>query len=92
MQAKTYQDLLKVCLAQTACTAFQTWGFTDKHSWIPTWDFGSGKGTEGMATLYDESYQPKRALNTIKADLFYAGPPNVQPRIAHKPRRDLSAR
>jgi hypothetical protein len=27
-----------------------------------------------------------------KADLFYAGPPNVQPRIAHKPRRDLSAR
>ena len=45
-----------------------------------------------MATLYDESYRPKRALNTIKADLLYAGPPSVQPRIAHKPRRDPSAR
>ena len=90
--AANFSALLQACLANRHCLSFTVWGFTDKHSWIPTWDFGSGKGTEGMATLYDESYQPKRALNTVKADLFYAGPPNVQPRIAHKPRRDLSAR
>jgi endo-1,4-beta-xylanase len=90
--AANFSALLQGCLANRHCLSFTFWGFTDKHSWIPTWDFGAGKGAEGMATLYDESYQPKRALNTIKADLFYAGPPNVQPRITHKPRRDPSAR
>ena len=85
--AANFSVLLQACMANRHCLSFTFWGFTDKHSWIPTWDFGSGKGAEGMATLYDESYKPKRALNTIKADLFYAGPPNVQPRITHKPKR-----
>jgi len=90
--AANFSALLQACMANRHCLSFTFWGFTDKHSWIPTWDFGSGKGAEGMATLYDESYGPKRALNTIKADLLYAGPPSVQPRITHKARRDTSAR
>ncbi len=90
--AANFSALLQGCLANRHCLSFTFWGFTDKHSWIPTWDFGAGKGAEGMATLYDESYRPKRALNTIKADLLYAGPPNVLPRIAPRPRRDLSPR
>jgi endo-1,4-beta-xylanase len=45
-----------------------------------------------MGTLYDESYRPKRALNMVKADLFQAGPPNVLPRLAARPKRDVSAR
>jgi endo-1,4-beta-xylanase len=85
--AANFSALLQGCLANRHCLSFTVWGFTDKHSWIPTWDFGSGKGAEGMATLYDEKYQPKRALNTVKADLFYAGPPNVQPRVAHTPKK-----
>jgi endo-1,4-beta-xylanase len=85
--AANFSALLQGCLASPHCLSFTFWGFTDKHSWIPTWDFGSGKGAEGMATLYDENYQPKRALNTVKADLFYAGPPNVQPRVARPPKK-----
>jgi endo-1,4-beta-xylanase len=84
--AANFSALMQACLANRHCLSFTFWGFTDKHSWIPTWDFGSGKGGEGIATLYDESYHPKRALNTLKADLLYAGSPNVQPRIAQKPR------
>jgi endo-1,4-beta-xylanase len=90
--AANFSALLQACLANRHCLSFTFWGFTDKHSWIPTWDFGSGKGAEGMATLYDENYAPKRALNTIKADLLYAGPPSVQPRIAQTPRRATPAR
>jgi endo-1,4-beta-xylanase len=83
--AANFSALLQGCLANRRCLSFTFWGFTDKYSWIPTWDFGSGKGAEGMATLYDENYKPKRALNTVKADLFFAGPPNVQPRVTSKP-------
>lgn len=85
--AANFSALLQGCLAVRHCLSFTFWGFTDRHSWIPTWDFGSGKGAEGMATLYDEKYQPKRALNTVKADLFFAGPPNVQPRLPPPPRK-----
>ena len=59
-QAKTYQDLLKVCLAQTACTAFQTWGFTDKHSWIPAFYPGFG-----WALPFDETYAKKPAYDSM---------------------------
>ena len=90
--AANFSALLQGCLANRLCLSFTFWGFTDKHSWIPTWDFGSGKGAEGMGTLYDESYRPKRALNMVKADLFQAGPPNVLPRLAPRPKRDVSAR
>jgi endo-1,4-beta-xylanase len=83
--AANFSALLQGCLSNRHCLSFTFWGFTDGYSWIPTWDFGSGKGSDGMATLYDKDYQPKRALNTIKADLFYAGAPNVQSRIAQTP-------
>jgi uncharacterized protein (TIGR03437 family) len=59
-QAQTYQRILTVCLQNPACTAFQTWGFTDKHSWIP----GSYPGF-GAALPFDASYQPKPAFNSL---------------------------
>jgi endo-1,4-beta-xylanase len=40
-----------------------------------------------MATLYDENYQPKRAYNTLRADLAFTGPPAVLPRVPQQPRR-----
>lgn len=33
-QANTYRDLLKVCLEASNCESFETWGFTDKYSWL----------------------------------------------------------
>ena len=82
--AGNYSVLLQACLSNRHCLSFTVWGFTDKHSWIP----GSfSDPPEGMATLYDENYQPKRAYNIVKADLVYAGPPYVLPRIPQKPHR-----
>ena len=37
-QADLYAKLLGECLAESCCTNFETWGFTDKHSWENTAD------------------------------------------------------
>jgi len=59
-QAQTYKDLINVCLAQKACTAFQTWGFTDKYSWIP-----SSFPGYGWALPFDDIYQKKPAYTSL---------------------------
>ncbi|MFZ0746853.1 MAG: endo-1,4-beta-xylanase [Terracidiphilus sp.] len=63
-EANTYKDLLGVCLRQPACTAFQTWGFTDKHSWIP--EFHPGKG---WALPFDQNYEKKPAYYAMLKEL-----------------------
>jgi endo-1,4-beta-xylanase len=63
-QAATYQRILTVCLQNPGCTAFQTWGFTDKHSWIP----GSYPGS-GDALPFDAGYQAKPAVASMIAAL-----------------------
>ena len=82
--ASNYSVLMQGCLSSRHCLSYTVWGFTDKHSWIPGWFTNP---PEGMANLYDEQYQPKRAYNTLRADLIYAGPPFVLPRIPQLPRR-----
>ena len=49
-------------LQQRGCTAFQTWGFTDRYSWIP----GYTKGAKGRALLFDQDYLPKPAYNALR--------------------------
>ncbi|GIF66536.1 beta-xylanase [Asanoa ishikariensis] len=82
--AANYSVLLQACLADRHCLSYTVWGFTDKHSWVPTWFTNP---PEGLATIMDENYQPKRAYNELKADLIYSGPPYVLPRVPQKPRR-----
>jgi endo-1,4-beta-xylanase len=82
--AANYSVLMQACLSSRHCLSFTVWGFTDKHSWVPGW---FSNPPEGLATLYDENYQPKRAYNIVKADLVYLGPPYVLPRLPQKPRR-----
>lgn len=60
-QADIYRFVATACLQQPGCTAFQTWGFTDKYSWIP--DFS--KGAKGRALLFNESYAPKPAHRAV---------------------------
>ena len=59
-QAQWYGDLMQACLDQPACRAFQTWGFTDAHSWVPSFFPGFG-----AALIFDESYQPKPAYDAL---------------------------
>jgi endo-1,4-beta-xylanase len=65
-QAQTYARILTVCLQNPGCTAVQTWGFTDKYSWIPGFFTGFG-----AALPFDAAYQPKSAvpamLNTLES-------------------------
>ncbi|MET8834185.1 endo-1,4-beta-xylanase [Micromonospora sp. NPDC004540] len=82
--AANFSVLLQACLAERHCLSFTVWGFTDKHSWVPGW---FSDPPEGLATIYDENYQPKRAYQLMKADLVYSGPPYVLPRVPQRPRR-----
>jgi endo-1,4-beta-xylanase len=85
--AANYSALMQGCLASPHCLSYTVWGFDDKHNWTSTWDFGSGKGAEALAAIYDANYQPKRAVNTLKADLAFSGAPFVQDRIPQRPSR-----
>lgn len=53
-QAEMYRQAANVCLAAPACTAFITWGFTDKYTWIG-----------GTPLLFDAAYQPKPAYYAL---------------------------
>jgi endo-1,4-beta-xylanase len=82
--AANFSVLLQACLSNRHCLSFTVWGFTDKHSWVPGFFTNP---PEGLATLYDENYNPKRAYNVMKGDLIFSGAPYVLPRIPQKPRR-----
>jgi len=60
-QAKLYGEITKACVQQPACKLLQTWGFTDKHSWIP----GFYKG-QGWALPWDDKYQKKPAYEAVR--------------------------
>ena len=61
LQAEIYRIVAEACAEQPACTAFQTWGVTDRYSWIPKFTHG-GKGD---ALMFDERYQPKPAWRAV---------------------------
>ena len=63
-QAQRYQDIVSVCIKHPGCSAVQTWGFTDKYSWIP----GAFPGY-GAALPFDANYQSKPAYASIQQAL-----------------------
>ena len=61
IQAQLYARSVSACIKYARCTAIQTWGISDLHSWIP----GTFPGT-GAGLPFDKSYQPKSAYtNTL---------------------------
>lgn len=61
-QAKMYADVTKTCLALPNCKAVVTWGFTDRHSWVPGFFAGAG-----AALPFDENYEKKPAYDAIRS-------------------------
>jgi len=59
-QAKLYGEITALCVHQPACKLLQTWGLTDKHSWVP----GFFKG-QGWALLWDADYKKKPAYEAV---------------------------
>jgi endo-1,4-beta-xylanase len=64
-QAEVYRGVVRACVKNPGCTAIQTWGFTDKYSWIGS----HSKGTRGAALPFDRTYKPKPAYNAIFEEL-----------------------
>ena len=64
-QAEIYRDIATACLSHSGCTAIQTWGFTDKYSWIGS----HTKHTKGAALPFDQYYQPKPAYDALRVAL-----------------------
>ena len=60
-QAEVYRGIVRACLDNAGCTAIQTWGFTDKYSWIGS----HSHGIRGQALPFDRAYQPKAAYRAI---------------------------
>ena len=60
-QAEVYRLIASACFQQPGCTAFQTWGFTDKYTWIPEYT----KGKKGAPLLFDQNYAPKPAYKAV---------------------------
>jgi endo-1,4-beta-xylanase len=63
-EAKLYREIATLCVQQPACKLIQTWGFTDKHSWIPQFYKGMG-----WALLWDDKYQKKLAYDAVHGAL-----------------------
>ena len=64
-QAQIYRSVVRACLQTSGCTAIQTWGFTDKYSWIRS----SSHGSRGMALPLDRTYRPKPAYDAILEEI-----------------------
>jgi endo-1,4-beta-xylanase len=64
-QADVYREIAAACLSHPGCTAVQTWGFTDKYSWIGS----HSKHTQGAALLFDGGYRAKPAYAALRGAL-----------------------
>jgi len=64
-QAAIYREVIHACLQSPGCTAIQTWGFTDKYSWIGS----HSHGARGAALPFDRFYKPKLAYNAMVDEL-----------------------
>ena len=60
-QGALYGDITRVCRQTPTCRLLQTWGFTDKYSWIPSFS----KGKQGWALPLDATYQKKPAYDSM---------------------------
>lgn len=64
-QADIYGGIVRACLQSPDCTAIQTWGFTDKYSWIGS----HSHGTRGAALPFDRTYKPKAGYRVMLEEL-----------------------
>ncbi len=74
-QAEIYRWIAEVCLKSPGCTAIQTWGFTDKYSWIDRFTHYE----KGDALLFDKQYHPKPAYTALQNALAAGSPRKLAP-------------
>lgn len=69
IQAQLYNRVASTCIQFSGCVAIQTWGISDKHSWVP----GTFPGT-GAALPFDVNYQAKDAYTSMLNPLLTTPP------------------
>ena len=69
-QADVYRGIVRACLDAAGCSAIQTWGFTDKYSWIGS----HSRGARGQALPFDRAYQPKAAYRALLEEILAGRP------------------
>jgi endo-1,4-beta-xylanase len=69
LQADIYREIASACLSHPGCSAIQTWGFTDKYSWIGS----HSKQAQGAALLFDRNYRAKPAYAALREALRESG-------------------
>jgi endo-1,4-beta-xylanase len=69
-QADVYRNIVRACLNSSGCTAIQTWGFTDRYSWIGS----HSRGARGQALPFDRAYQPKAAYRALLEEITAGRP------------------
>jgi endo-1,4-beta-xylanase len=62
LQADLYCEVATACLSHPGCTAIQTWGFTEKYSWIGS----HSKPAQGGALPFDRNYGTKPAYEALR--------------------------
>ncbi len=60
-QSDVYRGIVRACIRHPGCTAIQTWGLTDKWSWIGS----HSHGARGAAMPFDRAYKPKPAYDAV---------------------------
>ncbi|HZZ16953.1 MAG TPA: endo-1,4-beta-xylanase [Candidatus Sulfotelmatobacter sp.] len=73
-QSQMYRAIVRACLDQAGCTAIQTWGFTDKYSWIGS----HSHHVRGAALPFDQTYQPKAAYHALLEELSAGRKPRLE--------------
>jgi GH35 family endo-1,4-beta-xylanase len=71
-QADVYRQIAQACVSHPGCSAIQTWGFTDKYSWIPWFS----KHKQGAALIFDREYRPKQSYGALRG-VLQAGHPTA---------------
>ena len=79
-QAEVYGRVLRACLARPGvCTNFETWGFTDRYTWL------TGERCHGASAChplpFDERLRPKLAAQTMLA-ILQGGDDGITPEAA----------
>jgi endo-1,4-beta-xylanase len=69
-QADIYRGVVRACLNTLRCTAIQSWGFTDKYSWIGS----HSRGSRGQALPFDRMYRPKAAYTALFEEISAGRP------------------
>lgn len=75
LQASIYGNMLSACLNNSGvCKSFETWGFTDAHTWLSSWD--NPNHTDFAPLPFGERYEKKPAYFELLAVLNAAESPS----------------